>query len=119
MEKVLLIGASTRPDRYAYIAFKLLKSYGHEATLLGLKEEEVDGVKFLTEFPSHEKFDTVTLYINPNIQKKYYHHLLELAPQRIIFNPGTENEELYHLLEEKNIYYIEACTLVMLRTGQY
>ena len=119
MEKVLLIGASPNPDRYAYKAFKLLRSHGHEVVLLSIKKDEIDGVKFITEFPKNVNFDTVTLYINPQIQKKYYNDLIQLKPKRIIFNPGTENEELYNLLEENNIEYMEACTLVLLRTGQY
>ncbi len=119
MEKVLLIGASPNPERYAYKAFKLLTSYGHEVVLLSIKKDEIDGVMFINEFPKHENFDTVTLYINPQIQKQYYNDLIQLKPKRIIFNPGTENEELYSLLDENNISYMEACTLVLLRTGQY
>jgi hypothetical protein len=119
MEKVLLIGASPNPDRYAYKAFKLLTAHGHQVVLLSAKKDEIDGVKFINEFPQNENFDTVTLYINPQIQKQYYNDFIKLKPKRIIFNPGTENEELYHLLDENNIIYMEACTLVLLRTGQY
>lgn len=119
MEKVLLIGASPNPERYAYKAFKLLRSNGHVVVLLSIKKDEIDGVKFINEFPKNENFETVTLYINPQIQKKYYNDLIQLKPKRIIFNPGTENEELYNLLDEYNILYMEACTLVLLRTGQY
>ncbi len=122
MEKVLLIGASPNPERYAYKAFKLLRSHGHEVVLLTIKKGEIDGVKFINDPPRRtkdENFDTVTLYINPQIQKQYYNDLIQLKPKRIIFNPGTENEELYSLLDENNIEYMEACTLVLLRTGQY
>jgi predicted CoA-binding protein len=63
--------------------------------------------------------DTVTLYLNPQNQKQYYDYILSLHPKRLIFNPGTENDELYSLAKENGIQPLEACTLVMLGTGQY
>jgi predicted CoA-binding protein len=65
------------------------------------------------------ELDTVTLYLSPENQKPFYNYLLELKPKRIIFNPGTENEELQLLAQEAGINTLEACTLVLLRTGQY
>jgi predicted CoA-binding protein len=65
------------------------------------------------------ELDTVTLYLSPEKQKPYYQYILELSPKRIIFNPGTENDELLTLAEQAGIYTLEACTLVLLRTGQY
>jgi predicted CoA-binding protein len=62
---------------------------------------------------------TVTLYINPTLQKSYYQYLMQLQPQRIIFNPGTENPELAALAKQNGIEVVVACTLVMLRTHQY
>jgi len=42
-----------------------------------------------------------------------------LSPKRIIFNPGTENQELKKLAEAQGIECLEACTLVMLSVGVY
>jgi predicted CoA-binding protein len=66
-----------------------------------------------------EGVDTVTLYLNPTHQREYYDYILSLKPKRIIFNPGTENDELAGMAEQQHIQTIEACTLVMLSTGQY
>ena len=63
--------------------------------------------------------DTVTLYINPTVQREYYDYIISLHPRRVIFNPGTENPEFYTLLEENDIQYEVACTLVLLATNQY
>ena len=63
--------------------------------------------------------DTVTLYLNPKAQQEYYDYILSLKPRRVIFNPGTENPELYKILEANNIKYEVACTLVLLATNQY
>lgn len=74
---------------------------------VSITQEEITGV------------DTVTLYLNPANQRQYYDYILSLNPKRIIFNPGTENEELERLAKEKGIGTMEACTLVLLSTGQY
>ena len=62
---------------------------------------------------------TITLYLNSQRQKAYYDYILGLKPQRIIFNPGTENLELIKLAKEQGIEIEIACTLVMLSTGAY
>jgi hypothetical protein len=79
----------------------------------------IGGVPIITDHPSQKEVDTITLYLNPSLQKEYYDYILSLHPKRIIFNPGTENDELVEMATEKGIQAIEACTLVMLNTGQY
>jgi len=44
---------------------------------------------------------------------------VSLKPNRIIFNPGAENDELAGLAAQNGIQPVEACTLVMLATSQY
>lgn len=119
MKKTLVLGATANPARYACMAIKSLVSRGHEVVGVGLKEEEVAGVKIKTEPYPFTDIDTVTLYLNPQRQRDYYDYILSLNPNRVIFNPGTENPELYRLLRERGIDVEIACTLVMLSTGQY
>ena len=76
-------------------------------------------IRFLIQIPKNEKVHTLTLYLNPARQKALYEEIINLNPERIIFNPGTENEELYDLAKNKGIAVQEACTLVLLSTGQY
>jgi predicted CoA-binding protein len=59
------------------------------------------------------------MYIDPQHQPAYYDYILELNPKRIVFNPGTENPEFETLAQSKGIDVEEACTLVLLSTGQY
>ena len=72
-----------------------------------------------TEAKNIDDLDTVTLYLNAGNQKQYYDYIFSLHPKRIIFNPGAENEELFSLARKKGILPQEACTLVLLSTGQY
>ncbi len=118
-KKTLVLGASTNPARYANIAIKRLASYEHPTVAVGLREGEVAGVQITKREEDFEGVDTITLYLNPQNQKKYYDYILSLEPKRVIFNPGTENPELYDLLRKNKIEIVVACTLVMLATNQY
>ncbi len=117
--KTLVLGASPNPDRYAYKAVYSLMSHGHEVVPVGVKKGEVNGLAILNGFPELKDIDTVTLYINPVIQKGWYDYIIGLHPRRIIFNPGTENPELLKIAEANGIQTITACTLVMLATGEF
>lgn len=117
--KTLVMGASTKPGRYANQAIHLLRSYNHEVAALGHDEGKVADVSIQHTFPADKDIDTITMYLNADNQKAYYQDILELAPRRIIFNPGAENEELEQMAREKGIVTEEACTLVLLNTGQY
>ena len=119
MKKTLVLGATTNPSRYGYIASTRLKSYGHEIVPVGIREGDIHGVDILLGKPEVDGIDTITLYLNPKRQEEYYDYILDLQPKRIIFNPGTENPELVKLAQEKGIEIEIACTLVMLSTGQY
>lgn len=117
--KTLIIGASTDPSRYAFLAANKLLNHGHDIELLGRNSGEIKGNQIETEKKAFEDIDTVTLYVNPKVQPEYYDYIVGLKPRRVIFNPGTENDEFEALLEKNNIEPIEACTLVMLSTGQF
>ena len=119
MKKTLILGATTNPERYAYLAALRLLKYGHEIVPVGIKEGEIEGHSILLGQPDVSDIDTVTLYMNPLRQVSYYDYIFSLQPKRIIFNPGTENDELDLLAKEKGIETVEGCTLVMLSTGQY
>ncbi len=120
-KKTVIIGASTNPSRYAYLAAGMLKEYKHEIVPIGIKKGEVYGKQILSinERPAVNDVDTVTLYIGPRHQPEHYDYILSLKPKRVIFNPGTENYEFEKLIEGSGAEALEACTLVLLRSGQY
>lgn len=118
-KSTLVIGASKNPERYAFKAAERLLNHGHKIELLGVKPDEIFGQTIDTEKKIYEDIDTVTLYIGPQRQPEYYDYIVSLKPRRVIFNPGTENEEFYKILQENNIEPEIACTLVLLGTGQY
>lgn len=117
--KTLVIGASTNPQRFSYLAIKSLVKHNVEVIAIGLKEGEVEGIKIQVGKPVIEDIHTISLYINADRQKEYIDYFLLLNPKRIILNPGTENGELIKRAREKNIELVFGCTLVMLSNGSY
>jgi uncharacterized protein len=115
----LVIGASENPERYSYKAITQLLKKNHSVIALSNKAGNIQDVNFITELKHFKKINTVTLYVGPKNQEKYYDYIISLNPGRVIFNPGTENEAFYALLETANIPYQESCTLVMLSIGVY
>jgi uncharacterized protein len=118
-KKTLVLGASANPARYSYLAVNKLQAKGHDVIAIGRNPGKVGQVQVETEAKDINDLDTVTLYLNPGNQKQYYDYIFSLHPKRIIFNPGAENEELFSMAKEKGILPQEACTLVLLSTGQY
>ncbi len=115
----LVLGASDNPARYSFLAINRLRAKGHTVIGIGSRKSVAGDVAIDTERKDFSNIDTVTIYLNPFRQKEYYDYILSLHPKRIIFNPGAENPELYSLAKEKGIIPVEACTLVLLSTGQY
>ena len=118
MKKTLVLGASTNPARYSYLVANKLFRKGYPIVNVGRKIGEVAGVAIESPDYIYTDIDTITVYIGANNQPAYYDYILATNPKRVIFNPGAENEELEKMLQDKNIETIDACTLVMLNSGQ-
>ncbi|MDC6367735.1 MULTISPECIES: CoA-binding protein [Flavobacteriaceae] len=119
MIKTLVFGVSVKPYKYSNLAVRRLVENKIDTVAFGHKEGVVDGVEIQNDLNGFKDIDTITLYLNPKIQQEYYQTIIELKPRRVIFNPGTENPEFYSILKNNGIQAEEACTLVLLATGQY
>lgn len=118
-KKTLVLGASDNPGRYSYVAIQRLRGAGHDVTGIGKHHGFAADVEIEIKKIDISDLDTVILYLNPYHQREYYEYIFSLKPKRLIFNPGAENDELYQLALEHDILPVEACTLVLLSTGQY
>ena len=117
---VAVVGASNKPERYSHQAVVLLAQKGHAVYPIHPALAEIDGhrvFKKLADVPA--PLHTVALYVSPALSGGLAGDLLAARPARVIFNPGTENPELAARLREAGVDTVEACTLVMLRTGQF
>ena len=119
MKLTVVIGASENTERFSNRVIKMLLRQNIPIAAIGLKAGEIDGVKIETGFPKIENVNTVTLYVGPTHQPQYYDYVLNLKPERVIFNPGTENPEFEKKIRDAGIEVLEACTLTMLSIGNY
>lgn len=115
----LVLGASENPSRYSNMAIKSLLRHGYLVKALGNSKGNVENVVIETEKVIYDNIDTITLYLGPKNQLPYYEYILSISPNRIIFNPGTENDDLKLLAEKNGIKTEYACTLVLLNLNQY
>jgi len=119
-QTVAVLGASKNPDRYSNMAVRRLREAGHRVIPVNPALTEIEGLpvaKSLNDIT--DSIDTLTLYVGPQRSSPMIDDILRLAPKRVIFNPGTESQELATALDRANIPHLEACTLVMLQTGQF
>lgn len=118
--KVAVIGASNKEHRYSYKAVMLLKEKGHEVFPVHKRVKEIEGISVYPSIQNiPDTIDTVTMYVSANISSAIRGEILAKKPRRIIFNPGAENPELEADAKKNNITTLNACTLVMLKTGQF
>ncbi|MCF7784648.1 MAG: CoA-binding protein [Prosthecobacter sp.] len=119
-ERVVIIGASNNPERYSHRALLLLQKHGHEVVPVHPKLAEIEGIPVVADVGLISgPVDTVTMYVGPAISSGLQDKLIALKPGRVIFNPGAENASLADALQKAGIACEEACTLVLLNTGQY
>lgn len=119
-QTVAVLGASPKPERYAYKAMQMLGEYGHRAVPVNPAFSEILGAKChpsIVDVPG--QIDTATIYLGPARSDPLIDEIVNVRPRRIIMNPGAENENLAAKARERGIEVVEGCTLVMLRTGLF
>lgn len=119
-ETVVVLGASNKSDRYSNMAVKMLREHGHRVIPIHPKLKEIEGLQVKPDLKAVEgEVDTLTMYVGAKRSQGMIADIVALNPKRVIFNPGAESAELEKALDKAHIPCLKACTLVMLRTGQY
>jgi len=118
--KVAVIGASNKTHRYSYQAVMLLKEKGHEVYPVHKRIKDIEKINVYESIQDiGDDIDTVTMYVSARISDLLMEDIVAKKPSRIIFNPGAENLNLENKAKNGGIEIINACTLVMLKTGQF
>lgn len=119
-QKVAILGASDKIGRYAYKAFSLLRQKDHQVYPINPRLQSIESIKVYPSLNDLDiEIDTLTLYLSPQRLEPLVEDILKLKPKRVIFNPGSESKLVQEKLTEAGIFYEEACTLVLLSTGQF
>ena len=117
---VVVFGASPKPGRYANMAQRLLMEKGYRVSPVHPRATHIEGIAVINQLDAIiEPVHTLTLYVGPQRLEPQIDALMALAPQRVIFNPGSESERYQQRLQQADIEWIEGCTLVMLKTGTF
>ncbi|MCE5313541.1 MAG: CoA-binding protein [Armatimonadota bacterium] len=117
---VVVMGASTNPERYSYKAVKMLAEYGYGVFPVHPSKKPIDGIRCYPSLSSiSEPVDTITVYLSERNSTPVIEEIIEAHPRRVILNPGAYNDKLARRCEEAGIQVQEACTLVLLKTGQF
>ena len=119
MGKTLVLGASPKPHRFSYKAVAELIMNNYPVVAIGYGEGKILDIPIIKGKPNIDDVDTIALYLGPARQLEYFDYIIQLNPNRIIFNPGTENPELKSLAQNAGIRVVESCMLIMLQTGSY
>lgn len=119
-ETVVVLGASPKPERYSNKAVRALVEHGHRVIPVHPLLKKIAGVPAVTALAKiNGAVNTLTLYVGPERGKELIQEMINLKPERVIMNPGTESDEIEAHLNEEGIAVLKACTLVLLRTGQF
>ena len=117
---VAVLGASPKPARYANQCIRLLQRYDYRITPIHPKFDEIEALPVSHSLAEvTDPVDTLTLYVGPRLLEPQTEAIVDLRPGRVIFNPGTESRAVQARLDEAGIEWLEACTLVMLKTDQF
>ena len=117
---VVVLGASPKPERHSNQAVCALVESGHRVIPVHPLLKKIAGVPAVPSLTHiNGAVNTLTLYVDPKRGKELLQQMIDLKPDRVIMNPGTESDEIEDHLNAKGIDVLRACTLVMLRTGQF
>lgn len=119
-QTVAVLGASPKPERYSHQAVRALREHGHMVIPVHPAHAAIDGVPTARSLGDITvPVDTLTVYVGPRHSLPLAEAIIALRPGRVILNPGTESPELEARLTAAGIPWQHACTLVLLRTGQF
>jgi uncharacterized protein len=117
---VAVLGASANPERYSHQAMARLKASGHTVFPVHPTAPEILGTPVQARLADiRAPLDTVTVYLSADKSAALAEELQRARPRRVIFNPGAENPALATSLRQHGIETLDACTLVLLASGQF
>lgn len=115
----VVLGASTNTSRYSYMATERLLKNNYDVIPVGIKKGSICDREIKRDYPDELDIHTVALYLSKNNQEAYKQKILDNPPERVIFNPGTDNSDFEQELKEKGVNVVKSCVLVMLASSSY
>lgn len=111
-----VVGANEDPEKYGNKIYKKLKSKGYKVYPVNPNYETVDGDKCYPNLSSlPEVPEVIDMVVAPRHGKAVIEEAASLGIKNIWLQPGTHNDEIMKLIEEKGLTAVQACVLVAAR----
>jgi predicted CoA-binding protein len=108
-KRLIIVGASPKPDRPSYIVMDYLLKQGFEVIPVNPAYEEILGVKTvkdLSEVPKDFNPDVVIIFRKPSEVLPIVEKALALKPKVVWLQEGIVNEEAKELAEKAGVKFI-------------
>jgi predicted CoA-binding protein len=108
-KRLIIVGASPKPDRPSYIVMDYLLKQGFEIIPVNPAYEEILGVntvKDLSEVPKDFNPDVVIIFRKPSEVLPIVEKALALKPKVIWLQEGIVNEEAKELAEKAGVKFV-------------
>lgn len=119
MIKTIILGASENTTRFSNKAVKSLTRNNFDVIAIGNKIGKIDNIEIISHIPNEKNIHTISIYLSKENQEIYYDFILNSNAKRVIFNPGSENEQLKVKCIENGIQVVEDCTIMMANNGRF
>lgn len=111
-----VIGVNSNPEKYGNMIYRKLKSRGYTVYPVNPNYEEIDGDKCYKDLSSlPEVPEVIDMVVSPKIGEKVIEEAAKVGVKNVWLQPGTFNNTIMDLIEEKGINAVQACVLVALR----
>ncbi len=118
-KKTIVLGASPDPLKRAHRVCTKLMEKGHDVLPVGIKEGVIGDQAIITSSENVCEVHTVVIFIRAARQEQWLDYILACKPKRIIFNPGSENDNLIRMALDNGIEVLHECTILMLSSNRF
>ena len=115
---IALIGASNDKSKYGNKIYRDLRNKGYHVIPINPKEKLIEGDKAYSSIEEMETIpDIANFVVPPPIAMKIAQHIAELGIKYLLFQPGSESEELEVWLKNTDgiKYLTNSCIMVETR----
>jgi len=111
-----VVGANQNPKKYGNMIYKKLKLRGYKVYPINPNYEEIEGDKCYKDLSSlPEVPEVIDMVVPPKRGMAVIEEAAKVGVKYVWLQPGTHNEKIMDLIEEKGLIAAQACVLVALR----
>ncbi|MBN1923425.1 MAG: CoA-binding protein [Nanoarchaeota archaeon] len=109
---IAILGASNDKKRMSNKAVRAYKKNKHKVYPVNPKYNTIEKLRCyrkLSDIP--ETVDTISVYVNPELGLQLANEIILKKPEKVILNPGSENDELIKKLKSAGLTVQLICSI--------